>query len=1004
MTAQRLIAEVFGIELATLPLTVSQAAALLGVDRGVTDSEVIGALKACLRRLDTHPLGRDDGGVEARVILHGAAARLLEHADGSDGAGGISLTTAAPGDQRPGLAQELARTLVLGGGWNRASMSQFAAIARREGLEMEELLGVLRQLQTGGSVQGAAQTRQAPPPPPPPAPPAPRPGPAQTRPPQNPARAVGPARPVPPPSPSLPARSEPVPRSEDIDDLSALANSSAPEPHMDNSGVGKAVLLIGVVGGALFLTLAAVAVIIIMTLQPAGTPAGDQSASDPSAPPPPTVVAAVPSSAGGPAVKNDGLQPVPSQTAQPTDDFAAIQRELRACVEGISTDPVAASDRFATLLLAFSDRWPEGAADGSLVVVVGDLVEFVYRAGAAGDAGRRAVVRLAELAQPAGDPAPLAPEDVRRGAFIAGLSARLMRERDLPTMAWSAAETAYRRSFQGVAAPSESTFSAGASVWSSAALPRLVAARPGTPDEIAADSRAAWNAWLQSVEALTPPGSRERERAILAALDAVLTTGPETTDARWAFEAVEALVLRLTWRPTDESRRWLLRWFASPAVTASDLHTLTRILAEKSSAEGIDLSMVLSRSAGEGERAQLRERFAVVWGISAPARGELITRWLDAAAADVARETPADPLPALASAVRLARLSRAARLIQSGDVGEAESLIRSEPPQLASFPVAAPTPSAPSGTVLTLTAPVGAGTPASSVPSGWAPRYIAAGQNIPIRKEILAGVSSVPTLLEAEVLVEEAGRGAPWQIRQAARTLVERYSHERSIVEAMLRFAPVLPPTADNALLAEIVSGARLPSARSPQWRVAVRRALVERLIQVLATSGDARAVDELARLLSDAYAPILPPIDTPGDNASDPAAGAPEGVPPLPEDLTLEAAARRVRIALQTQAASGLPSGREVISREQIEANLSVRTRVAAGRIHDFIAEQAAIAEYLAFVVSLEHPTARREISAIIDELARTRRTTPHAFAQIHDTERAIVSLWKIRLGGTEP
>ncbi len=997
MTAQRLIAEVFGIELARLPLSVSDAAALLGVQPDATDAQVITALKTCLRRLDAHPLGRDEGGVEARVILHGAAARLLEHTDASDGAGGITITSPDSADHRPGLAQELARTLVLGGGWNRASMAQFAAIARREGLEMEELLGVLRQLQTGGAVQTAAE-RAAPA--------------APARPTvQTPKRQSQPARPAAPTSnsvpqsPSLPARAGPVPRSEDIDDLSALADASSAEPRMDNSGVGKALLLIGAAGGALLLTLGAVAVILIMTLRPGTTPEGGGSAASPSQSGP---VASAPPAAPqqirpAPPV-SDRLQPVPGTDARTADDFAALQRELRACVEGISTDPAAACDRFDTLLLAISDRWPEGTADGSLVVVVGDMVEFVYRAGAAGDAGRRAVGRLAELAQPAGDPASLAPDGVRRGAFIAGLAARLMRERDLPTMSWSAAEAAYRRAFQGVTAPSESTFAAGASAWSGAVLPRLIAARPGTPDEIVAASRAAWGAWLESVEALSPQGSRERERAILAALDTVLTSGPETTDARWAYETVEALVLRLTWRPTDDSRRWLLRWFASPAVTTSDLHTLTRILAERSSAEGIDLSMVLSRAAGESERAQLRERFAVVWGISAPARGELITRWLDAASADAARETPSDPLAALASAVRLARLSRAARLIQSGDVGEAESLIRSETPQVQAPSLAAPVPTAPAGTVVTLTTPGSVGAPAASVASGWAPRYIAAGQNIPIRREILAGVSSVPTLIEAEVLVEEAGRGAPWQVRQAARALVERYAHERTIVEAMLRFAPVLPPTADNALLAEAVSGARLPSARSPQWRVAVRRALVERLIQVMASSGDARAVDELARLLGEAYAPALPPPDSPEDQPTDPT-GSAQSTPPLaPEDLTLEAAARRLRVALQSQAASGLSSGREVLSREQIAANLAVRTKVAAGRIQDFIAEQGAIAEYLAFVVSLEQPTARREIAAILDELSRSRRTTPHAFAQIHGTERAIVSLWKIRLGGAEP
>lgn len=998
MTAQRLIAEVFGIELSRTELGISEAATLLGVDATATDAAVIDALKSRLRKLDAHPLGRDDGGVEARVMLHAAAARLLEHADGRAADGGISLTTTDDPSARQGLAHELARTFVLGGGWNRASMAQFAAIARREGLAVEELLGILRQLQQGRShIAPAAATAQSTPQPPQ------RPAPRTTQQPSS--TTPSPQRPQPKVRSQPIPQHTPVPASEDIDDLSSLAS----DQRENNSGVRTATLAIAGVGAAIFLTLAAIVVILFMSIQrsPQSTDPAQSAAAPSDATTAPVAAARPPQ----PAPTPDTITPLPADPAK-SSDFTALQRDLRARVEGLSTDPAQASEGFDVLLSAIADRWPEGAADGSLVVVVGDLVEFVYRAGSASggensDAVRSAVAHLAELAQPVSDPAPLNAASVRRGSFIAGLATRLMRERDLPAMSWTISETAYRRSFQGVTAPSETTFAAGAAVWSTAALPRLVAARPGTPDEIAAGSRAAWAAWLETVEALAPQGSRERERAILAALDTVLTTGPETTDAQWAYEAVEALTLRLTWRPTDDSRRWLLRWFASPAVSTADLHTLTRILAEKSNAEGIDLSMVLSRAAGESERTQLRERFAVVWGISTPARGELITQWLDAASIDIAREIPADPVAALASTIRLARLSRAARLIQSGEVGEADALIKSAIPQATSasspIPTTPTTPSAPPGTVITLTVPGSGG--ASSVPTGWAARYIAAGQNIPIRKEILAGVSSIPTQLEADVLVEEAGRGAPWHVRQSARALVERYAQQRTIVEAMLKFAPLLPPTPDNALLAETVSGARLPSARSPQWRVALRRALVERLIQSLASSGDARAIDEFSQLLADAYAPTLAPLSAGSDPATDPASeGTTDSAPQLPLDATLEDAARHLRAALETQSASALASGREPITREQIASNLAVRSRVAAGRIQDFAAEQAAIAEHLALLTSIEHSSASREIAAILAELDHARRTTPHIFAQLNATERAIVSLWKIRLGGTEP
>jgi hypothetical protein len=631
--------------------------------------------------------------------------------------------------------------------------------------------------------------------------------------------------------------------------------------------------------------------------------------------------------------------------------------------------------------------------------------------------GREAVGLLESMARAPTGTTPLAADELLEGAFIAGVSARLMRERDLPTASWSLAESSYRASFAGIAPPTGASFSTGAGIWLSAAMPRLFVQRVGAPVDIATESATVLDAWLTATGAIYPEGSRERAHAVLSAFDTLLTTGPELTGTRWAYDAAETLMQRVTWRAGDESRLWLLRWLASSAVSTSDLNTVTRLLAEKSNAEGVDLSMVLSQTAGDGERAELRDRYAVVWGIASPKRGEMISRWLAAAEAEIARAPSTEPNLALARSVRLARLSRAARMVQSGDTGNIESLINAEVPQVTVMPVPSVAPSTSGAATLSFTTGGGAVQPAPSTPSGWATRYIGAGANIPVRREILAGISTPPTAMEAQILVEEAGRGSPWQIRAAARGLVERFANERTMVEAMLRFAPLIPATIDNAELLERVAAARLPAPRSAKWRVEARRALVERLLQLLAASGPAQSIDPLAELLREAYAPVtiaLPGGDPANPDATNPGASAtPQADPVDPAgntppdfeiDQPIELAARALRVALGAQAAAALPTGREAITREQIATNLSVRSKIASGRVHIFLAEQAAIAETMALIVSIERPEVSAKVTTILSELDASRKSLPHAFAQLESCERAILALWALRLAEESP
>ena len=54
--------------------------------------------------------------------------------------------------------------------------------------------------------------------------------------------------------------------------------------------------------------------------------------------------------------------------------------------------------------------------------------------------------------------------------------------------------------------------------------------------------------------------------------------GPNPVADEAAFKVVRLIVGRLTWRPGDPSREWLIRWFVDDRVTSGDLYAVTSAL------------------------------------------------------------------------------------------------------------------------------------------------------------------------------------------------------------------------------------------------------------------------------------------------------------------------------------------------------------------------------------------------------------------------------------------
>ncbi|MCC6950129.1 MAG: hypothetical protein IT433_01655 [Phycisphaerales bacterium] len=954
---------------------------LLAVDPAtLTDEVVIAALRARLAVLADHPRSESPEADEVRLLLHAAAARLLDPALRWEYASSAPERPAGEGPQSAEAAVLL--TLGMFGGWNRESLRRLMLIAESQGISQQQLIELVQGLGAGGHSPGAAIG----------------PGTASSRSASPVARATIGSRPTeaaPVPSPAGPAHSgAPAPTRADAEPWPTPAHVDPVVGIVKGAGVA-------VVAGLLGLIAVGAVIVIYLDDRTPPAPAPQQTRQDPpSAPVGP--VATAPSGAGPvtktpqpgapPDAPQKELFPAPDPGATPAPaspprervgDFGDVLRGLSAANAGLSIDRPQALRDFAAAAAACAREWTGAPADAQ-TAALNQILDFVYRVSNDPADTRAALVAVLPPPLPAGPPPA---KDIAPLTWSAGVLARLSRERELPSPAREEVRTALARVFPPSRPLGESSLRAGVTSYLMSLPDSLMSA------EAEADPKAtalSWAAWQKVSDAIAAGDAALAQRLRLAALDKLLTEGPEPNQSQVVLDAISSLTSSLTWRRDEQSRRALLRWFDSREVSTADLFALTSTLATRSSAEGVDYSMALSAAATDAQRAELRARYASVWNLDTEeARGTVIDRFASAAREALSAEAsrPADEFPStdLARAAQLATIADAGAKVWKGNTEGAAAAFAAIETIIAPQTFGVPT--APGSRPWYIDV--------SGVPpgQGWAARYLAANQHVANRREILSQVAQAPSPGEAEILVQEACRGSPAQIRTAARELVDRYSAHPTVVNALLEFLPSLPPTRDNADLVRRVAGSAPPSPRDPSFRPVVRRLLVERLIELLASSADRGFADGAAQHLALAYA------------SRDLSAPAPEPDPaqPAPAPIDAETAVEMEVARLSHEARSLVPSGKEPFTLPSLEAARSARSRVASGRVQAFAAGQIDAFELLAWVCVAERPSRADQVAEIVREVTDARRTAPHIYSQCRAVERANLRLWLLRFGLAE-
>lgn len=649
-------------------------------------------------------------------------------------------------------------------------------------------------------------------------------------------------------------------------------------------------------------------------------------------------------------------EPTNARSDRPLD-VAAIRREIREASGMVREGGEAAVGRMIAACDSIADRWTSVNGD-ELIALHQEVIEFLYRAAARRETGDEAVRAIARHLKPLSRDEAVRADEVLPAAWAAGMLNRLLGEEELSAGMRNEMARALTDALGEQRPVYVTTFRAGADAALSAMMGRLES------------DTAAWQVWADATEQLGGKDAPGTSRRLLLGLQTVLTSREDPSENQRAYNVVRQLVRRVSWREGAEARSWLLRWFGDSRFTAGDLHAVTSTLATESSAPGVDVTMVLPVSAPMRTRIELRDRYAAAWNMAeAQAATATAEEWAEAARGAIDAFDPAQPMIVLlADAVRFARFNEVGLRLWNGEHDEAARLLDHVDADLE------------------WTAGSSAsGFEASVGQSDWSIQYLQSRRNIPIRLDLLeeARRRTLDTVA-AEVIVSEAVRGTPSDVRRVAAEVVAGHASNPAIVNGLLEILPMAPKSTSLSELIEAVTYVRLPPTTHASWPVAARRALVEQLLSLIAASGEWGEVERLAGILGETYTRMT--ADRPG-------------MTPPSSNETAEVAAglvwRRLRQSVSEAGALERP-----VSLPEIERRRGARLKLASGRVQAFAAHQASICELMAYIVAGERPAEGGEVVRAMDELAEARRGASSILEQIAVTEATMTRLWLIRLG----
>lgn len=818
----------------------------------------------------------------------------------------------------------------------------------------------------------------------------------------------------------------PAPTSSAPGDPAIDFDAQADEPNPADRLIGKALLACA----ALAVVLVGGFILLLAIIGPPPVPAP---------PAPPSAAADTPGSTTTAATDAPG----PDANPSPADELSlasapepnAVVRALRLASEAVATDPAAGSRRFATAAPVFLAWWPR-LDSGQRVSATGHVADYLIAATRQQGLAPDAIALLSAPAQRLADPAAvLEPGQIAPTAASLALLSRLAREPELPPELARSIQAHLTAAFGSERPLALTRFEDALGAALAILPPRLVGDAGHTPPVQPDQAVRAADRWEECVRAWagspststnpsapapdsgTPPApapSAPGDRAeplLLDAIDRFLlaptpaagqpasTTLDSTAPARHA--AAAALAARLRFRQGEPSRDWLLDRLDDGRIPSPAIAALTESIVNRSAAPNVDPTLIVPASASPADRSSFRERWASAWD-AGPAstsadRTPLSRQWAQAARDALAAATrSASAADHLDHTARLAQLNLVAWARQRGDPILARSALAQA--QLLSSTRQQPNQSQ---ALLTITLSRGGTDP---FPKGgqWAERYLAGERTEPallLRLQELSQATGDLGQADADVLIQEALLAAAPSIRDAARDAAIRRSDLPVVINALLRALPKVRRTQSNSDLIARLTLRSLPPFSADDFPIQARKATVERLLELLAATADiSKGVDAAALRIATAYHAAA----YSGSSATT-APAPPDGVSSPPGTAARDAAAALWRTARQ-QADRFVPNSHAHRSIDLIQQRHAARLAIAKGELQQFAADQAAIADVLAYAAAGESPARAPLIRAELDRLDAARRNADSLSLQLRLTEESILRLWLIRFGEEVP
>ena len=632
-------------------------------------------------------------------------------------------------------------------------------------------------------------------------------------------------------------------------------------------------------------------------------------------------------------------------------------------------------------LSAAADAWPAAP------VVRGELLRVF------GEVSRTAKgsesLRNAMQAVPGSD-ADLAPrtgaEWTRfwRRSFGAGVLASIALDSSQPFETLEAAREEMRR--RQIAIPRGEVadpFAVAATAELSASAARLAERLALGTSELEDASR-----WAEALgAAATTPALRRQ--AIVSAIDAALRA-PGALDKPGALVdflgfALHELDFSGRGEDSEAVRNTLAAWLVDRAIPSTRLWVLTSLLDADLGIAWYGPDLVLATDAAQGERERLSERMLAAFpkvertavGESIAVDREALAEWTRQVAALESALDVAEYQRLRNAAVAL-RLARAARAFETADL--AESARASKSAESLAAREAGEWMASPTGDRF--------GSETSGVGDGeFADAYAALGRDTARRVDLLRSLGARPASgdlgpVDARVVVGEALRGSPQDVRAAAATvLVDRYARGREVLRATLDLLADGTSSSDAPDFVSRLVGAQVAGA---DWQSEARDRILETMLAL--QDHELHAVDLASLELAAAAVDLATGFDRTGAaTAAANASRADRALAALADAMRADAASRFL--------AAPFPEPVDEIERLRL-----ARRSVAQGATQRMAAETPAIVSYGAMLVAARQPALE---SRLVEILARGRKARASAASATAQVESDLETLLEVLATG---